>query len=308
MYFFTRVHSSLVLSGLFAVLLAACGHQSGAASSADAPIQVAPARGALQQCLGAAWGAAKMNYGPATKNACDQLPSADLYNKAGALYQSGDHAGAARVVTQAAQAGNALAQLRLAILYDHGDGVPHSFKDAVNWYRQAAAQGEPGAQEQLGQIYEEGTPEVPENWDLAYKLYYTSAMQGWKAGQFSLGRAYQFGIGVAQSRSDAIAWFQKAAAQGAARGQQSASWLATLTNNIGFRNDAERNTVMAGKLRFALLSGDPAGVAFHSSGQRMQWLQGQAQTLNKSESDTMRAMRRADHDACIRAGRDASSC
>lgn len=47
-------------------------------------------------------------------------------------------------------------------LYDQSDGVPHSFKDAVNWYRHAAAQGEPAAQEQLGQIYEEGTAEVPE--------------------------------------------------------------------------------------------------------------------------------------------------
>ncbi len=101
-----------------------------------------------------------MTHGAATQSACDRLPGADLYNKAGALYQSGDHVGAARVVTQAAQAGNALAQLRLAMLYDHSDGVPHSFKDAVNWYRHAAAQGEPAAQEQLGQIYEEGTAEV----------------------------------------------------------------------------------------------------------------------------------------------------
>ncbi len=133
-------------------------------------------------------------------------------------------------------------------------------------------------------------------------------MQGWKGGQFSLGRAYEFGIGVAQSRSEAIAWFQKAAAQGAARGQQFASWLASPTNNIGFRNDAERNTVMAGKLRFALQSGDPAGIAFHTSAERMQWLQGQAQQLNKSESDTMKAIRRADYEACVRSGRDRSSC
>jgi TPR repeat protein len=40
------------------------------------------------------------------------------------------------------------------------------------------------AQDQLGQLYEEGD-EVPQNWDLAYKLYYTSAMQGWKLGQLS---------------------------------------------------------------------------------------------------------------------------
>ncbi|HEY6483528.1 MAG TPA: tetratricopeptide repeat protein [Steroidobacteraceae bacterium] len=297
------IQRSAVPTALCAVVLAGCGHHAAQAASADAPMQVVAAKGVLQQCLGTAWGAARMIHGPATQSSCNRLPGAEIYNQAGRLYQSGDHAGAASVVTKAARAGNALAQLRLAIMYDRGDGVAHSAKGAFDWYAQAAAQGEPGAQEQLGGFYEQGT-DVAENWDLAYKLYYTSAMQGWKAGQFSLGRAYEFGIGVAQDRAVAVAWFEKAAAQGAPRADYFANWLANPTNNIGFRNDTERNTVLAGKLRFALLGGDPAGIAFHSSQQRMQWLQRQAQGLNKTESDVFKAMRQADHDACVRAGRD----
>jgi hypothetical protein len=99
-------------------------------------------------------------------------------------------------------------------------------------------------------------------------------MQGWKFGQFSLGRAYQFGIGVAQSRQLAIEWFNKAAAQGHGRAEYFASWLSDFTNNIGFRNNMEHDLVIGGMLCFGgeLYEGDPAGVMFRNSAQRVLWL------------------------------------
>jgi TPR repeat protein len=192
-------------------------------------------------------------------------------------------------------------------MYDQGDGVPRSSKEAYAWYARAAAQGEPESQNQKGLSYELGES-VDENWDLAARLYQASALQGWVKGQFSFGRAYQFGIGVPQDRQQAIAWYWKAAAQGDPDGDHWAKWLGDLTNNVGFRDDVERSIVMdvAGRLRFSgvLMGGDPAGVTFHSSAQRALWLAGQRERVDKDEGETFRRMRQANYEACRRAGRD----
>ena len=108
------------------------------ASNSDTPI--VRASGLVQKCLGITWGAPKI-IKPGTSEYCNQLPGADLYNQAGKLFQSGDHAGAAKLATQAAEAGNTLAQLRLALMYDQGDGVPQSATAAMPWYQRAAAVG-----------------------------------------------------------------------------------------------------------------------------------------------------------------------
>jgi hypothetical protein len=269
------------------------------------PGTIVLASGVLQKCLGITPGAAAMTRGPATEPYCKQLPGADLYDQAGALFKAGDHAGAARIVARAAEAGNAVAQLRLALLYDRGDGVPKSARTAHAWYRRAAAQGEPESLNQVGLFLELGEGGV-ENWDLAARYFQASASQGWVKGQFSLGRAYQFGIGVPQDRQQAIAWFQKSAAQGNAQGDYFARWLRSPTNNIGFRNDFERDLVIGAQLRFAgeLLGGDPYGVQFHSSAQRVMWLRGQRTRIDREEAEVWRQIRTKEYDDCRRAGRD----
>jgi TPR repeat protein len=276
-------------------------------ASGIAVVQPVMASGLLQKCLGITPGADRMVKGPATQQYCEQLPGASLFDQAGARFQAGDHAGAAQIVRKAADAGNAVAQLRLALMYDQGDGVPRSAKSAFVWYARAAAQGEPESLSQLGIFYEAGEG-VDENWDLAAKLYQASAQQGWLKGQFTFGRAYQFGIGVPQNRQQAIAWYRKAAAQGDPDGKYWASWLSDSTNNIGFRDDVERSIVMdvVGSMRFGgtLYGGDPFGVTFHNSAQRALWLEGQRQRVDKEEADTFRKIRQADHEACVRAGRD----
>ena len=225
------------------------------ASAADA---VVLASGTLQQCLGITPGQTRFaGQTPATASFCQQLPGAQLYDEAGQHYKAGDRAGAAKLATSAAEQGNPLAQLRLAIMYEAGDGVPRDKNSALEWYRRAASAGEPAAQMELGGYYEEGDG-VPENWDLAAKLYQASAAQGWHKGQVALGRAYEFGIGVPQDRQQAIAWFAKAGAQGNGQGNYYARWLRDPLNNIGFRSQAEHDLVIGGKLRFALLSGDPS--------------------------------------------------
>lgn len=263
------------------------------------------ASGALQKCLGIVPGTGKMERGPAAQASCQQLAGASLYSQAGARFQAGDHAGAAQIVTQAAAAGNAVAQLRLGVMYDQGDGVPRSARTAFSWYSRAAAQGEPESQNQLGLFYELGQG-VAENWNLAAKLWQASAQQGWTKGQFSWARAYQFGIGVPQDRQQSIAWYRKAAAQANAKADYWAQWLRDPTNNIGFRSDVEHDVVIGSKLRFGteLMGGDAYGITFHNSGQRALWVLGQKNRVDKQEAEVFRQIRQREYADCTQAGRD----
>jgi uncharacterized protein len=290
--------------------LAACGQtapaQGPAQGSPQGPVRastnIGMASGALQKCLGILPNSGKMTPGnPASDPNCLQLPAANIYNQAGAKFMAGDHAGAAQLLMAAAKAGNPLAQLRLAIMYEHADGVPRDIKSAFMFYSQAAAQGEPASQTEVGLDYE-GADGVPENWDLAAKLYQASALQGWVKGQDALARAYQFGIGVPQSRQMAIAWYRKEAAQGFGKGTYWADWLSSPTNNVGFRSDAEHDAVIGGKLRFGLLGGDPAGILFHNSAQRNAWLGGLTRQLNASEAEAMWEVNKSQFDACKKGG------
>ena len=283
---------------ILAFILTVCAQSA----SAQVSTNIVMASGALQKCLGIVPNSGKITpANPASDPNCLQLPGANIYNQAGMKFKAGDHAGAAQILMAAAKAGNPLAQLRLAIMYEGADGVPHDKKSALMLYSQAAAQGETASQMELGGYYE-AADLVPENWDLAAKLYQASAVQGWVKGQVAFARAYEFGIGVPQNRQAAIAWYQKAAAQGSGAGKYWAQWLSSPTNNIGFRDDAEHNAVIGGKLRFALLGGDPAGIQFHNSSQRNAWLTGLTKQINLSEAQALWNMSKSQYDACTHSG------
>jgi TPR repeat protein len=245
-----------------------------------------------------------MNRSPATQAYCQQLPGATYYDQAGMRFKAGDHRGAASLVMNAARAGNPIAQLRLGMLYENGDGVPRSYKDALYWLAQAASAGEPAAQAELAAYYEEGDI-LPENWKTAMRLYQASAIQGWHLGQSGFGRCYEFGIAVPQNRAEAIRWFRLAAAQGNAKGEYYAKWLSDYTNNIGFRTQIEHDIVIT-PLRFAanLYGGDPAGIAFQNSAERIIFLRGQRAQADKIEAEVFHEIRVREHEECVRAGRD----
>ena len=57
---------------------------------------------------------------------------------------------------QAAEQGNAKAQLYLGWMYDNGQGVRQDYTQAVQWYRKAAEQGDAEAQYNLGLMYYKG--------------------------------------------------------------------------------------------------------------------------------------------------------
>ena len=68
----------------------------------------------------------------------------------------GDYKTAYKLLAPLAEQGNAKAQFRLGVMYEHSLGVPQDYKTAVKWSRLAAEQGNAIAQYFLGHSYADG--------------------------------------------------------------------------------------------------------------------------------------------------------
>ena len=60
------------------------------------------------------------------------------------------------MVSKGSRRGISAAQRNLGVMYENGNGVPQSFKEAAVWYRKAADQGNSRALRSLGSMYYEG--------------------------------------------------------------------------------------------------------------------------------------------------------
>lgn len=116
----------------------------------------------------------------------------------------------AATVREAAQRGDASAQVRLGSLYEFGNGVPQDDAQAVVWYRKAAEQGNVNGQWALGCQYENGHG-VPLDYAEAALWYRKAAEQGDAGAQQGLGGLYEFGHGVQQDYVEAYFWYSLAA-------------------------------------------------------------------------------------------------
>jgi serine/threonine protein kinase len=117
-----------------------------------------------------------------------------------------------------ANAGDAMAQFILGMMYDNGQSVPQNDTQAAYWYRKAADQGDAKAQYNLGVMYDNGQG-VPQNDTQAAYWTRKAADQGHAGAQFNLGLMYDNGQGVPQDDAQAAYWFRKAADQGEAKAQ-----------------------------------------------------------------------------------------
>ena len=113
--------------------------------------------------------------------------------------------------TLAAQ-GNPSAQNRLGQLYFSGQGVPQDYTMARGWYEKAAAQGNAWSKNQLGQLSADGLG-VPQDYKKARQWWEQAAAQGIAQAQYNLGQLYANGRGVPQDYAMARGWYEKAAAQ-----------------------------------------------------------------------------------------------
>lgn len=207
-------------------------------------------------------------------------PGADLWSQAQARYNSGDHAGGARLTLQAAQAGNPTATYEMGYLYENGDGVQKNMAEAARWYMKGAGMGECRSEAALGALYEAGN-QVADNWITAAQWYQKSAAQSCGAGESRLGRAYEYGIGVPVNLDAAITWYDKAAAQG---DSQSAYFAKYLRDNHGIDGSSYNDQEKAMKVGLAMPGPGmtyqvPAGTVFRSTADRFGYIQAWANSV-----------------------------
>jgi TPR repeat protein len=117
-----------------------------------------------------------------------------------------------------AEAGDAISQFNLGLMYDKGEGVAEDDAEAVKWFRKAAEQGHATAQFNLGLMYHNGSG-VPKDDVAAVKWYRKAAEQGHAQAQFDLVVPYALGFGLPKDNAEAITWCRKAAEQGHAKAQ-----------------------------------------------------------------------------------------
>lgn len=112
-----------------------------------------------------------------------------------------------------ATAGDADAQFTVAEAYRMGRETDEDLPESLRWYRAAAEQGHPQAQNNLGSMLLNGMG-TDKNPGEAAIWYRKAAEQGEAAAQFNLALRYLHGNGVSQSDTEAADWLKKAAAQG----------------------------------------------------------------------------------------------
>lgn len=111
----------------------------------------------------------------------------------------------------AANAGDAEAQLQYGSLYYFGyKEVPVDYAKTLKWVSRSAAQGNPGAEHTMGEIYDFGLGVEP-NKELAFEWYKKAANQRVAGAQINVGIMYFDGIGTPQNKTLGFTWIKVAA-------------------------------------------------------------------------------------------------
>ena len=109
-------------------------------------------------------------------------------------------------------------QYLIGVMYEYGHGVEANIKEAIRWYREAARQGLPDAQNSLGFLYLLGLGVKPDP-EMAAMWLHRAAGQGHSAAQTNLGIMFTTGRGVEKDHEKAVELFSSAARKGNAQAQ-----------------------------------------------------------------------------------------
>jgi len=116
-----------------------------------------------------------------------------------------------------ANTGDAAAEVKVGEAYAAGTGAPREprqlaadYKQAADWYRKAADQGNVPAEIYLGDLYRDGRG-VTRDMLHATTWYRKAADQGDAGAQGTLGLLYSVGMGVQQDYIEAYYWLSLAA-------------------------------------------------------------------------------------------------
>jgi TPR repeat protein len=181
----------------------------------------------------------------------DRMQESAGYALADALmpYAQLDYVRALKLLSPLAEQGNAVAQLKLGIIFSRGETNPPDHVAALRWFTKAAEQGEVEAQFELGRIYRDGlgtrvdgrvavywferaaeknTPhainalgelylghrDVPQDFARARSWFLRGAQIGDSACMYNIGVLYARGQGLVQDDIEAFKWFDLAADAG----------------------------------------------------------------------------------------------
>ncbi len=141
----------------------------------------------------------------------DEITDLDLDFSSGiAAFEAKNFAQAMKLLSPLAEAGNADAQHRLAVMYQNGLGCARHDDLALKWMKAAAEQGHAVAQHGVGFMYLEGECVDKKDAEEAVKWFKMAAEQGLAGSQTTLAMMYHEGNGVAQDLDEARKWYKLA--------------------------------------------------------------------------------------------------
>lgn len=108
---------------------------------------------------------------------------------------------------EAADQGIPEAQFEVGYLYDNGWVVEEDQKEAVKWWQRAAERGLVAAQGQIGALYLEGSKGVPRDYTEAEKWLRRAAEKDSFDAKQALGKMYLNGWGVNKNNVLAFMWY-----------------------------------------------------------------------------------------------------
>ncbi len=171
------------------------------------------------------------------------------------------------LLRRAANQGLAMAQYRLAKLFERGEGVEPDLVLARQWTERAAAAGNRKAMHDLGVYYARGEG-APLDEAAAFRWFKQAAELGVADSQFNLGVLYQQGRGTQASPADALFWFAVAARSG---DNDARARAATLEAQM------TPETVQAARARAATFTARPASARANGEFGTRTWAQDSAQ-------------------------------
>ena len=128
---------------------------------------------------------------------------------------------------KAAEQGDTKAQTVLGALYGIGKGVPRDDKKSAEWFAKAAERGDAEAQCNLGLIYYEGKG-IPQDYEKSFEWFTKAAEQGYAEAQYNLAVMYGNGEGIPRDYKKSAEWFRKADEQGSSEKNERLSKLSKL--------------------------------------------------------------------------------
>jgi hypothetical protein len=133
----------------------------------------------------------------------------DKLDKASADCQAGRYKEGADEFRQLAKEGCPFAQCILGVMYQNGRGVPKNVHTAISWYSKSAKQGNPVAEEHLGEIYQFGEQGIKQDKSEAANWYRRAAHHGSQKAQMALFKMF-VNSHVGSEATEGRSWLEQA--------------------------------------------------------------------------------------------------